>query len=489
MKTNFKVLVIDDAFFIRNLIKKSISKKPKKEINFEVIGEADNGEDGLNLCKTLKPDIITLDLHMPKKDGLEVIDILKETQPEIQIIVITSNKNKEIAENVLEKNCRFIQKPFQDHLLYKDLDEIAQIMSNREQPNQEKNKDPLVELTNKNQSKRKLAQNNQKKTTKKDSNFLAHQMNNSFMSVKTDDFSYFSDSDVKASNKKAGKIEEFMEEPILKETENTGIEEPILEELILEEKTMDEIDSDDILDFTESVSNKPQKLSLEKRDDFEEADEFDKIEDFEFIVEDTKLEDTISEDFKRRLEKGEKEIDFQDMDENSDEYIRFSKNDMGENNEYLELLMGMSYSYNMEIGYKLEQIERQKMIESSKEKELKSKLEELTDPNLHSILRNQQQEIANKIQQSKALEEKDEFDEFDDFTFDAGDNKIFDTVKEKPKLQNNGYTIAPPVKNRYEVDKVLKDSNVLKIQQPKPIDMEKKSGFFAKLLGKFFKKN
>ena len=66
MKT-YKILVIDDAFFIRNLIKKAIGRKPvKNDVSFEIVGEAENGSDGLRMCEELKPDIITVDFNIPE---------------------------------------------------------------------------------------------------------------------------------------------------------------------------------------------------------------------------------------------------------------------------------------------------------------------------------------------------------------------------------------------------------------------------------------
>ena len=75
---NYKVLIIDDAFFIRNLIKKAIAKKPATKNTFEVAGEAQDGRAGIDLCESLKPDIITVDFNIPTINGLDFAKYLKD---------------------------------------------------------------------------------------------------------------------------------------------------------------------------------------------------------------------------------------------------------------------------------------------------------------------------------------------------------------------------------------------------------------------------
>lgn len=592
-------MIIDDAFFIRNLIKKTILKKPKKTtingktLEFEVIGECSDGQEGLFLCKKLNPDIITLDLNMPNINGLDMIKILQKEQPNIHIIVITSNKNKEMAEKILDLHCRFIQKPFQDHLLYQDLDEIAQLVNESKESveigkaaieNHHELKEKKVKKEDKKETEIKPVKTKKAQkvieTKQKPVNSLASKMSNSCATVKSskpnnqsEDFSYFTEKDKKASNKRKGKIEEFIEEPIIEIEPNSipiesynldenseDIEFEFNEETIdceRSEQTVDfdesnefivefepieqtvncesdekaelEFEKDDFDDFdefgdfeisfdniekesdleeepiediveeyTKEEDKYPLELSIEKEETFEEFEEFSKDDDLVFFVENEKVEDTISDDMKKHLDSN-KDIDFNDMDENNDEYIRFSKNDMGENNEYMELLMSMSYSYNIEIGYKLDQLEAKRSIEENRQKQLNTKLEELKDPNLHSILRNQQEQTK-LIEEIEAIEsEKDEFDEFDDFEFDeTTDFEFRETQNKTPKessliksnnYNQNGYKIAPPVKNKYEVKQPLKDTEPIFIQ-PENIKKQedKKRGPFFKLFKKKDKK-
>jgi two-component system chemotaxis response regulator CheY len=65
------VLLIDDSTFMRNLIKSIITKH-----GFRVVGEAENGIIGVEKYKTLRPDIVTLDLNMDEATGDEALDLI-----------------------------------------------------------------------------------------------------------------------------------------------------------------------------------------------------------------------------------------------------------------------------------------------------------------------------------------------------------------------------------------------------------------------------
>lgn len=123
---NYKVLIIDDAFFIRNLIKKAIAKKPMTKGNtFEVIGEAQDGRAGIDLCASLNPDIITVDFNIPTINGLDFAKYLKELHPNIPVIMISSNLDPDFSKKVSEARCRLLTKPFQEAYLWKVLDDVV----------------------------------------------------------------------------------------------------------------------------------------------------------------------------------------------------------------------------------------------------------------------------------------------------------------------------------------------------------------------------
>ncbi|WLI10912.1 MULTISPECIES: response regulator transcription factor [Pseudomonas] len=81
----FKALVVDDHPFIRSSVKMLL-----KQEHFEVIAEADNGADAVQLAREHSPDLIILDIAMPKLDGLEVISRICALNLKIRILVLTS---------------------------------------------------------------------------------------------------------------------------------------------------------------------------------------------------------------------------------------------------------------------------------------------------------------------------------------------------------------------------------------------------------------
>lgn len=81
-----RILVVDDHAIVRKGLSLVISSEP----DMEVVGEAVNGEEAVRLARALAPDIILMDLEMPKKNGIEAIVEIKKTSPAVKILVLTS---------------------------------------------------------------------------------------------------------------------------------------------------------------------------------------------------------------------------------------------------------------------------------------------------------------------------------------------------------------------------------------------------------------
>jgi NarL family two-component system response regulator YdfI len=81
-----KILVVDDHLVVREGLKLIF----ETEEDYEVIGEAENGEKALTLVEQLNPDVILLDLSMPKMSGIEVIKALNEKNNLVPIIILTT---------------------------------------------------------------------------------------------------------------------------------------------------------------------------------------------------------------------------------------------------------------------------------------------------------------------------------------------------------------------------------------------------------------
>ena len=105
------ILVVDDALFSRKMIEKVI----KKLDYAEVVGEASDGNEAIDLYKELGPDLVTMDLVMPQKDGIEAINEILKINKSAIIIVITAVGQEKLILEATEKGAKdFIQKPFKD---------------------------------------------------------------------------------------------------------------------------------------------------------------------------------------------------------------------------------------------------------------------------------------------------------------------------------------------------------------------------------------
>ena len=81
-----KVLIVDDQIILRESLKFIIEQD--KDIN--VIGLAGNGKEAFSLCEQLNPDVVLMDIMMPKCDGVEGTRLIKSKYKEIKVIILTT---------------------------------------------------------------------------------------------------------------------------------------------------------------------------------------------------------------------------------------------------------------------------------------------------------------------------------------------------------------------------------------------------------------
>ncbi len=80
-----RILIVDDHAIVR----KGLAMVLRLEPGFEVVGEAENGHRAIELARTLRPDLVLLDLKMPEMDGEEVAAALRATLPDVRLLVLT----------------------------------------------------------------------------------------------------------------------------------------------------------------------------------------------------------------------------------------------------------------------------------------------------------------------------------------------------------------------------------------------------------------
>ncbi|HXN24990.1 MAG TPA: response regulator transcription factor [Candidatus Dormibacteraeota bacterium] len=84
------ILIVDDNPSVRRVIRRIL----ESHHDFDICGEAVNGQDAIAKARQLRPDLIVLDFSMPVMNGVEAADMLSKTMPEIPLIMLTAHKNR-----------------------------------------------------------------------------------------------------------------------------------------------------------------------------------------------------------------------------------------------------------------------------------------------------------------------------------------------------------------------------------------------------------
>jgi|BioPla2DNA2_1021312.scaffolds.fasta_scaffold03656_11 two-component system chemotaxis response regulator CheY len=112
------ILVVDDAGFARNVLVSMIV-----EMGYQVIGEALNGEDAVKKAKELKPDVIAMDIIMPKMNGIEAVKEIVKDNPEAYIIMCSAmGQRNMVIQSIVAGAKDFIVKPINKERLADSLD-------------------------------------------------------------------------------------------------------------------------------------------------------------------------------------------------------------------------------------------------------------------------------------------------------------------------------------------------------------------------------
>ena len=116
-----RVLVVDDAAFMRVSIKNMLTKN-----GYEVCGEAENGDIAIQKFQELSPDIVTMDITMPDKDGLTSLKEILSFNPSANIIMISAmGQESMVREAIISGAKGFIVKPFKEDVIVSALKNIS----------------------------------------------------------------------------------------------------------------------------------------------------------------------------------------------------------------------------------------------------------------------------------------------------------------------------------------------------------------------------
>lgn len=117
-----KLLLVDDAAFIRMTLRMMVTKN-----GYEIAGEAQNGEEAVQLYQELKPDIVTMDVTMPEMDGLTALKAIMAIDPAAKVLMVTAMGQEATVRDCVVAGAKgFIVKPFKEDIVVGALNKLTQ---------------------------------------------------------------------------------------------------------------------------------------------------------------------------------------------------------------------------------------------------------------------------------------------------------------------------------------------------------------------------
>lgn len=113
-KSPLRMIVADDAPFIREIVRNLAEKN-----GIELVGEAIDGVDAVELAEKLQPDIVLMDIIMPRKSGIDAAREILSRRPETKVIAFSTADHETMVLRALDAGCcNYVIKPFEgDQLL------------------------------------------------------------------------------------------------------------------------------------------------------------------------------------------------------------------------------------------------------------------------------------------------------------------------------------------------------------------------------------
>jgi len=104
------VMIVDDALFMRNMLKDIFTRA-----GYDVVAEAEDGEMALELYRKFSPDLVTMDIVMPKRSGIEALRDIISDDPKASVVMVSALGQDSLVLEAVEAGARdFIVKPFKE---------------------------------------------------------------------------------------------------------------------------------------------------------------------------------------------------------------------------------------------------------------------------------------------------------------------------------------------------------------------------------------
>ncbi|MFA5363066.1 MAG: response regulator [Candidatus Omnitrophota bacterium] len=107
-----RIMIVDDALFMRKMLSDILKRE-----NIEICGEAENGKEAIEKYRQLKPDLVTMDIVMPKVEEIDGVGAVKEIMkidPQAKIIMVSAMGQHSLVVEAIQSGAKdFVTKPFQ----------------------------------------------------------------------------------------------------------------------------------------------------------------------------------------------------------------------------------------------------------------------------------------------------------------------------------------------------------------------------------------
>ncbi|HMT79270.1 MAG TPA: response regulator [Azonexus sp.] len=115
------IIIADDNDMMRSILRGMLRGE-----EYDVVGEARNGQSAIEMADRLKPDIVCMDVMMPEKNGIEALCEIKVAHPTIEVVMVTSNSDPgTVQESIQNGASGFIIKPFNAARVLDTLEKVS----------------------------------------------------------------------------------------------------------------------------------------------------------------------------------------------------------------------------------------------------------------------------------------------------------------------------------------------------------------------------
>lgn len=117
-----KILIADDSAYMRSILKDLLLRN-----GYDVIGEAENGKEVLDLYRKLKPDVVAIDIIMPEMSGIQALKEIKENYPEARVVMSAAMGQQHLVVEAIRAGATdFFIKPVQAERVVEAIDKALQ---------------------------------------------------------------------------------------------------------------------------------------------------------------------------------------------------------------------------------------------------------------------------------------------------------------------------------------------------------------------------